>query len=60
MLCDLGRLPHGVTTFLVANAAASPGQVQGALIRPELSDYLDNIIVSSGAYKFGMTACAKA
>jgi len=41
----------GVTAFLVANAAASPGQVR-AMIRPELWDYLDNIIVSSGAYKF--------
>jgi HK97 family phage major capsid protein len=40
-----------VTAFLVANAASGPGAVR-ALIRPELWDYLDGIIVGDGGFKF--------
>jgi HK97 family phage major capsid protein len=41
----------GVTAFLVANAASGPGAVR-AMIRPELWDYLDGIIVGDGGFKF--------
>lgn len=41
----------GVTAFLVANAAAGPSAVR-AMIRPELYDYLDGILVGDGGFKF--------
>lgn len=37
----------GVTRFMTANAAGSPGDVR-ALIRPELWDYLDGIYIDTG------------
>ncbi|WP_333830456.1 phage major capsid protein [Pararhodobacter sp.] len=40
-----------VTAFLVANAASGPGAVR-ALIRPEIWDYLDGIMVGDGGFKF--------
>lgn len=41
----------GVTAFMVANAASGPGAVR-AMIRPELWDYMDGILVGDGGYKF--------
>ena len=41
----------GVTAFMVANAASGPGAVR-AMIRPELWDFLDGQLVTTGAYKF--------
>jgi HK97 family phage major capsid protein len=41
----------GVTAFMVANAASGSGAVR-ALIRPELWNYLDGIIVGDGGFKF--------
>ena len=37
----------GVTRFMTANAASSPGDVR-ALIRPELWDYLDGVYIDTG------------
>jgi HK97 family phage major capsid protein len=37
----------GVTRFLTANAAGSPGAVR-ALIRPELWDYMDGVYIDTG------------
>lgn len=41
----------GVTAFLVANAASGPGAVR-AMIRPELWDFLDGVLVGDGGFKF--------
>lgn len=37
----------GVTRFMTANAASTPGEVR-ALIRPELWDYLDGVYIDTG------------
>ena len=41
----------GVTAFMVANAAGTPAAVR-ALIRPELWNYMDGILVGDGGFKF--------
>lgn len=41
----------GVTAFMVANAAASPAAVR-ALIRPEIWNYMDGILVGDGGFRF--------
>jgi HK97 family phage major capsid protein len=41
----------GVTAFMVANAASGPGSVR-AMIRPELWNYMDGILVGDGGFKF--------
>ncbi len=41
----------GVTAFMTANAASGPGSVR-AMIRPELWNYLDGILVGTGGFKF--------
>lgn len=41
----------GVTRFMTANAATGPASVK-ALIRPELWNFLDGIMVGDGGYKF--------
>lgn len=46
-----GAFRTGVTAFMVANAAGSPAAVR-ALIRPELWNYMDGILVGDGGFKF--------
>lgn len=46
-----GAFRTGVTAFMVANAASGPGAVR-AMIRPELWDFLDGIIVGDGGFRF--------
>lgn len=46
-----GAFRTGVTAFMVANAAASPAAVR-ALIRPEIWNYLDSILVGDGGHRF--------
>jgi hypothetical protein len=41
----------GVTAFMVGNAAAGPGAVR-AMIRPEVWNYLDGVLVGDGGFKF--------
>ena len=50
-LATWGAFRAGVTAFMVANAASGPGAVR-AMIRPELWDYMDGILVGDGGYKF--------
>ncbi|MCB1349301.1 MAG: phage major capsid protein [Maritimibacter sp.] len=49
----------GVTRFMTANAATGPKSVK-ALIRPELWDFLDGIMVGDGGYKFEFDRLAEA
>jgi ABC-type uncharacterized transport system permease subunit len=46
-----GAFRAAVTAFMVANAASGPGAVR-AMIRPELWNYLDGILVGDGGFKF--------
>lgn len=50
-LATWGAFRSGVTAFMVANAASGPGSVR-AMIRPELWDYMDGILVGDGGFKF--------
>ncbi|GGD30824.1 phage major capsid protein [Sinisalibacter lacisalsi] len=47
-LADWAAMRAGVSRFMAANAAGSPGEVR-ALIRPELWDYLDGALISGTA-----------
>ena len=49
----------GVTRFMTANAATGPNSVK-ALIRPELWDFLDGIMVGDGGYRFEFDRLAEA
>lgn len=49
----------GVTRFMTANAATGPNSVK-ALIRPELWDFLDGIMVGTGGYRFEFDRLAEA
>ena len=40
-----------VVQFIIANAANGPGDVR-LLIRPEVWDYMDSVLVGTGGYKF--------
>ena len=46
-----GAFRAGVTAFMVANAASGPGAVR-AMIRPELWDYMDGILVGDCGFRF--------
>lgn len=50
-LASWGAFRSAVTRFMTANAATSPKAVK-ALIRPELWDYLDGLMVGDGGFKF--------
>lgn len=50
-LASYAAFRAAVTQFMIANAASGPGAVR-ALIRPEIWDYLDSLMVGDGGFKF--------